>query len=69
MMHLLRNYDVATVGRNDVMFAPKCGEATHHYAKSSSLGEALHHLPKANIIEKSTAEAVLFSAKNRANGA
>ena len=47
MMHRLRRYDVfrfaqndvAPVGRNDAMFAPKCGEA-------------LHHLPKANIIQK-----------------
>ena len=30
MMHLLRKYDVAPVGRNDAMFAIKCGEATHH---------------------------------------
>ena len=38
MMHRLRRYDVfrfaqndvAPVGRNDAMFAPKCGEATHH---------------------------------------
>ena len=30
MMHLLRIYDVAPVGRNDAMFAIKCGEATHH---------------------------------------
>ena len=27
MMHLLRKYDVAPVGRNDAMFASKCGEA------------------------------------------
>ena len=30
MMHLLRKYDVAPDGRNDAMFASKCGEATHH---------------------------------------
>jgi len=30
MMHLLCKYDVAPVGRSDAMFAPKCGEATHH---------------------------------------
>ena len=38
MMHRLRRYDVfrcaqndvAPVGRNDAMFAIKCGEATHH---------------------------------------
>jgi len=40
MMHLLRKYDVAPVGRNDGMFVSKCGEATHH-------------LPKANITQKS----------------
>ena len=48
MMHRLRRYDVfrfaqndvAPVGRNDAMFALKCGEATHHQAKPSSLGEA-----------------------------
>ena len=38
MMHRLRQYDVfrfaqndvARFTRNDAMFAPKCGEATHH---------------------------------------
>ena len=38
MMHRLRRYDVfrfaqndvARFTRNDAMFAPKCGEATHH---------------------------------------
>ena len=38
MMHRLRRYDVfrfaqndiAPIGRNDAMFAIKCGEATHH---------------------------------------
>jgi len=30
MMHSLRKYDVARFTRNDAMFAPKCGEATHH---------------------------------------
>ena len=60
MMHLLRKYDVARFTRNDAMFAIKCGEATHHKAKPSSLVKR-HHLPKANIIEKSTSEEVLFS--------
>ena len=44
--------DVARFTRNDVMFAVKCGEATYHKAKPSSLVKR-HHLPKANIIEKS----------------
>ena len=47
MMLRLRRYDVfrfaqndvAPVGRNDAMFAIKCGEATHHEAKPSSLAE------------------------------
>ena len=43
----LRRYDAfasqkwccSTLFRNDAMFAPKCGEATHHLAKPSSLAE------------------------------
>ena len=45
MMHLLRKYDVAPVGRNDAMFAIKCGEAV-------IIGRSQHHLSKANIIQK-----------------
>ena len=72
MMHLLRKYDVAPVGRNDAMFA-QC--AVRH----TSLGAAVitrrsqHHLPQANIIQKRTFVLVdkgaFFVAKERPKGA
>ena len=43
MMHLLRKYDIAPVGRNEAMFAPKCG------VRHTSLGEAVI-IGVANII-------------------
>ena len=63
MMHRLRRYDAFasqiwccfTSFRNDAMFAPKCGEATHHSAKPSSLAEPTsfaagkHHSKKPNL--------------------
>ena len=59
-MHCLRRHDVfrfaqndvAPDGRNDAMFAIKCGEATHH-SRSEHHWRSQHHLPKANIIQKS----------------
>ena len=51
MMHLLRKYDVAPLGRNDAMFAHYISEATS-LASAASLVKR-HHLPKANIIQKS----------------
>ena len=52
MMHLLRKYDVAPVGRNDAMFAPMCRQA-HIIRRSRHHWRSQHHLPKANIIQKS----------------
>ena len=48
MMHLLRKYDVAPVGRNDAMFAIKCGEAdiisvSGIISKTTSFAEGKHH--------------------------
>ena len=60
MMHLLRKYDVAPVGRNDAMFAPMCRQA-HIIRVANIIRRSRHHLPKANIIEKSTSFEVLFS--------
>ena len=51
MMHLLRKYDVAPVGRNDAMFAPMCRQA-HIIRRSRHHWRSQHHLPKANIIQK-----------------
>ena len=53
MMHLLRKYDVAPVGRNDAMFAPMCRQA-HIIRRRRHHWRSQHHLPKANIIEKSS---------------
>ena len=39
MMHLLRKYDVAPVGRNDAMFAPMCRQA-HIIREANIIGEA-----------------------------
>ena len=75
-MHRLWRYDVfrfaqndvAPVGRNDAMFAPKCGEATHHQAKPSSLAKPTsfaagkHHSKNAPLsIDKS---AIFVAIKN-----
>ena len=62
MMHLLRKYDVAPDGRNDAMFAIKCGEATHHSAKPSSFAEGKHHSKNAPLSQDKSA---FFVAKEQ----
>ena len=42
--------DVAPFGRNDVMFAVKYGEATHHKAKPASFAEGKHHSKKVTFV-------------------
>ena len=59
MMHLLRKYDVTPVGRNDAMFAIKCGEAdiisvSGIISKTTSFAEGKHHSKNAPLsVDKS----------------